>query len=169
MREPHPPIASPWQLAEGQDEGVMWLAWLVRLRWIAIVAQIVTLSFTFRVLDRPVVVVPVLLAAVAALAAANALAIRRVRTGTHVPPEHLLLHLMVDIGEPEPRSIVAGIAEAYEPETIVGRKIVIVANLEPRKLRGLVSQGMVVAASAEGGKPALVGFHEDAPVGARLR
>jgi len=92
-----------------------------------------------------------------------------VRSAEKVKKADRLLHLMVDIGEPEPRSIVAGIAEAYAPESLVGRKIVIVANLEPRKLRGLVSQGMVVAASADGGKPALVGFHEDAPVGARLR
>jgi methionyl-tRNA synthetase len=92
-----------------------------------------------------------------------------VKSAEKVKKADRLLHLMVDIGEPELRSIVAGIAEAYDPETIVGRKIVIVANLEPRKLRGLVSQGMVVAASAEGGKPALVGFHEDTPIGARLR
>ena len=58
-----------------------------------------------------------------------------------------LLHLKVDIGEAEPRTIVAGIAEAYEPEQLVGRKVVIVANLQPRKLRGLDSQGMIVAAS----------------------
>lgn len=80
-----------------------------------------------------------------------------------------LLHLKVDIGEPEPRTIVAGIALAYEPEQLVGRKVVIVANLQPRKLRGLTSQGMIVAASLEGGMPVLAGFHEDVPVGARLR
>jgi methionyl-tRNA synthetase len=80
-----------------------------------------------------------------------------------------LLHLKVDIGEPEPRTIVAGIALAYKPEQLVGRKVVIVANLQPRKLRGLTSQGMIVAASVEGGKPVLAGFHEDIPVGARLK
>jgi methionyl-tRNA synthetase len=80
-----------------------------------------------------------------------------------------LLHLKVDIGEPEPRTIVAGIALAYKPEQLVGRKVVIVANLQPRKLRGLTSQGMIVAASVEGGKPVLAGFHEDVPVGARLK
>jgi methionyl-tRNA synthetase len=80
-----------------------------------------------------------------------------------------LLHLKVDIGEPEPRTIVAGIALAYKPEELVGRKVVIVANLQPRKLRGLTSQGMIVAASVEGGKPVLAGFHEDIPVGARLK
>ncbi len=80
-----------------------------------------------------------------------------------------LLHLKVDLAEAEPRSIVAGIAEAYAPESLIGRKVVIVANLAPRKLRGLTSNGMIVAASIEGGKPVLAGFLEDIPVGARLK
>ena len=80
-----------------------------------------------------------------------------------------LLLLKVDIGEPAPRTIVAGIAEAYTPEPLVGRKVVIVANLQPRKLRGIESQGMIVAASLEGGKPVLASFLEDVPVGARLK
>ncbi len=80
-----------------------------------------------------------------------------------------LLHLHVDIGEAAPRSIVAGIAGAYEPSALVGRKVAIVANLQPRKLKGLESQGMIIAASLEGGSPALVSFLEDAPVGARLK
>ena len=80
-----------------------------------------------------------------------------------------LLHLKVDLAEAEPRSIVAGIAEAYAPEALIGRKVVIVANLAPRKLRGLTSNGMIVAASLEGGKPMLAGFLEDVPVGARLK
>jgi methionyl-tRNA synthetase len=80
-----------------------------------------------------------------------------------------LLHLKVNIGEPEPRTLVAGIAEAYKPEQLLGRKVVIVANLQPRKLRGIESNGMIVAASEEGGKPVLAGFLEDVPVGARLK
>jgi methionyl-tRNA synthetase len=80
-----------------------------------------------------------------------------------------LLQLKVDIGEPEPRTLVAGIAEAYTPEQLIGRKVVIVANLQPRKLRGIESNGMIVAASVEGGKPMLAGFLEDVPVGARLK
>jgi methionyl-tRNA synthetase len=79
-----------------------------------------------------------------------------------------LLRLEVDIGS-EVRQIVAGIAEAYAPEMLVGRKVVIVANLAPRKLRGLESNGMIVAASLEGGQPVLAGFLEDVPVGARLK
>ncbi len=80
-----------------------------------------------------------------------------------------LLHLKVDIGEEQPRTIVAGIAESYPPEEMVGRKVVIVANLQPRKLRGIESNGMIVAASLEGGKPVLAGFLEDVPVGARAQ
>jgi len=80
-----------------------------------------------------------------------------------------LLHLKVDIGEPQPRTIVAGIAEAYTAQELIGRKVVIVANLQPRKLRGIESNGMIVAGSIEGGKPVLAGFLEDVPIGARLK
>jgi methionyl-tRNA synthetase len=80
-----------------------------------------------------------------------------------------LLHLKIDIAEPEPRTIVAGIAEAYKPDQLIGRKVIIVANLNPRKLRGITSNGMIVAASLEGGRPVLAGFLEDVPVGARLK
>jgi methionyl-tRNA synthetase len=80
-----------------------------------------------------------------------------------------LLHLKVDIGEPHPRTIVAGIAEAYSAQELIGRKVVIVANLQPRKLRGIESNGMIVAGSIEGGKPVLAGFLEDVPIGARLK
>jgi methionyl-tRNA synthetase len=80
-----------------------------------------------------------------------------------------LLHLKVDIGEPQPRTIVAGIAETYTSQELIGRKVVIVANLQPRKLRGIESNGMIVAGSIEGGKPVLAGFLEDVPIGARLK
>ena len=80
-----------------------------------------------------------------------------------------LLRIEVDIGT-EVRQVVAGIAEAYAPETLIGRKVVIVANLAPRKLRGLESNGMIVAASVgDKGKPVLAGFLEDVPDGARLK
>ena len=80
-----------------------------------------------------------------------------------------LMHMKVDIGEPQPRTIVAGIAEAYAPEQLLNRKVVIVANLQPRKLKGIESNGMIVAASVEGGKPVLAGFHEEIQPGARLK
>src|SRR5947209_18272696 len=80
-----------------------------------------------------------------------------------------LLRLIVDLGF-EKRQILAGIAKAYEPEKLVGRKVVIVANLQPRKLRGLESNGMIVAASiGDEGNPVLASFLEDVPVGAKLK
>jgi methionyl-tRNA synthetase len=91
-----------------------------------------------------------------------------VKVAERVPKADKLLRLEIDIGT-EVRQVLAGIAEAYAPETLVGRKVVIVANLAPRKLRGLESNGMIVAASLEGGKPVLAGFLEDVPVGARLK
>ena len=84
------------------------------------------------------------------------------------PDADKLLHLTIDIGEAEPRSICAGIVGAYEPEKMIGRKVAIVANLKPRKMRGILSQGMIIAASGDDGHPHLVSFLEDAPVGARL-
>jgi methionyl-tRNA synthetase len=92
-----------------------------------------------------------------------------VRFAERVKNSDKLMHIKVDIGETEPRTIVAGIAEAYTPEQLLNRKVVIVANLQPRKLKGIESNGMIVAASVEGGKPVLAGFHEDIPVGARLK
>src|SRR5271163_645919 len=91
-----------------------------------------------------------------------------VRVAERVPKADKLLRLEIDIGT-EVRQVLAGIAEAYAPETLVGRKVVIVANLAPRKLRGLESNGMIVAASLEGGKPVLAGFLEDIEIGARLK
>ena len=91
-----------------------------------------------------------------------------VKVAERVPKADKLLRLEIDIGT-EVRQVVAGIAEAYAPETLVGRKVVIVANLAPRKLRGLESNGMIVAASLEDGKPVLAGFLEDVPIGARLK
>ena len=80
-----------------------------------------------------------------------------------------LLRLIVDLGF-EKRQVLAGIAKAYEPEKLVGRKVVVVANLQPRKLRGLESNGMIVAASiGPEDTPVLVGFHEDVANGARLK
>jgi len=92
-----------------------------------------------------------------------------VKSAERVKGADKLLHMMVDIGEPEPRSIVAGIALAYSPEQMVGRKVVIVANLQPRKLRGVESNGMVLAASLPDGAPVLAAFLEDVPAGARLK
>jgi methionyl-tRNA synthetase len=96
------------------------------------------------------------------------LRVGEVKVAERVPKSDKLLRLEVDIGT-EVRQVLAGIAEAYAPETLVGRKVVIVANLAPRKLRGYESNGMIVAASVEGGRPVLASFLEDVPIGARLK
>jgi methionyl-tRNA synthetase len=87
-----------------------------------------------------------------------------------VPKADKLLRLIVDLGESAPRQILAGIAAYYSPEEVIGRKIIVVSNLAPRKLRGLESNGMLLAASiGEEGKPVLATFAEDVPNGARLK
>ena len=97
------------------------------------------------------------------------LRVGQVKVAEKVKGADKLLRLEVDIGT-ETRQVVAGIAKAYDPEKLIGRKVVIVANLAPRKLRGLESQGMIVAASlGDEGVPVLAGFLEDVPVGARLK
>ncbi len=96
------------------------------------------------------------------------LRIARVLAAERVPKSKKLLKLQVDTGADQ-RTIVAGIAEAYEPEALVGRTIVVVANLQPAKLMGVESNGMVLAGSIDGGPPVLVGFDRDMPPGARVR
>jgi len=97
------------------------------------------------------------------------LRVAQVKVAEKVKGADKLLRLEVDLGA-ETRQIVAGIAKAYDPEKLIGRKVVIVANLASRKLRGLESQGMIVAASVgDDGVPVLAGFLEDVPVGARLK
>src|SRR5207302_5461000 len=94
------------------------------------------------------------------------LRVAQVKVAEKVQGADRLLRLEVDLGY-ETRQIVAGIAKAYDPERLIGRKIVIVANLQPRKLRGLESNGMLLAASVgDEGQPVLAGFLEDVPVGA---
>jgi methionyl-tRNA synthetase len=97
------------------------------------------------------------------------LRVGQVLTAQPVKGSTKLMHMTVDLAEGQPRTIVAGIAEAYGPADLIGRKVVIVANLQARKLKGIESNGMIVAASVNDGKPVLAGFHEDIPVGARLK
>lgn len=96
------------------------------------------------------------------------LRVARVLVAERIPKANKLLRLEVDLGY-EKRQILAGIAQFYQPEKLVGRKVVIVANLAPRKLRGLESQGMIVAASVGDGAPALASFVEEIEIGARLK
>jgi len=98
------------------------------------------------------------------------LRVGEVKTAERIPKADKLLLMTVDIGEEKPRQILAGIAQYYDPEKLIGRKIVVVANLKPRKLRGYESQGMLLAASVgEEGKPVIATFAEDVPNGARLK
>jgi methionyl-tRNA synthetase len=96
------------------------------------------------------------------------LRVAQILVAERVPKADKLLRLEVDLGY-EKRQILAGIAQYYEPEKLVGRKIVIVANLAPRMMRGLESNGMLLAASLPDGAPVLAGFLEDVPLGARLK
>ena len=96
------------------------------------------------------------------------LRVGRVLTAVAVPKMKKLLHLTVDLGEAQPRSIVAGIALAYSPEQITGKQVLVVANLAPRKVGGIESQGMILAA----GEETIVGLSSldrDAPPGTRVR
>ena len=93
----------------------------------------------------------------------------QIKTAERIVGADKLLKLTVDIGT-EVRQICAGIAQYYEPEALIGRKVVVVVNLAPRKLRGVESNGMIVAASVgPEGRPVLAGFAEDVEVGARLK
>jgi len=96
------------------------------------------------------------------------LRVGKVLAAEAVPKSKKLLKLLVDAGT-EQRTIVAGLAEAYQPDTIVGRTIVFVANLKPAKLMGVESNGMVLAASPDEGKPELLGFDAPPAPGTRVR
>jgi methionyl-tRNA synthetase len=98
------------------------------------------------------------------------LRVGEIKVAERVPKSDKLLRFEIDLGEEKPRQILAGLAEYYEPEKLIGRKVVVVANLKPRKMRGLESQGMVCAASlTEEDTPALAAFLEDVNIGARLK
>ncbi len=96
------------------------------------------------------------------------LRVGKVISAVAIPKKDKLLHLQVDLGEAKPRSIIAGIAEAYKPESLVGAQVIVVANLAPRKMAGLVSEGMILAAGDE----AILGLSaldRDVPPGTRVR
>jgi methionine--tRNA ligase beta chain len=78
-----------------------------------------------------------------------------------------LIKLQIDIGT-EQRQIVAGIAEAYAPEELVGKTIIVVANLQPATLMGEVSNGMLLAASIDG-VPVIATFEKEVPPGTRVK
>ena len=97
------------------------------------------------------------------------LRVARILVAERIPKADKLLRLEVDLGY-EKRQILSGIAEWYTPEELIGRRIVVIANLAPRKMRGLESHGMLLAASnGDNGKPILATFGEDIALGSRLR
>jgi len=100
------------------------------------------------------------------------LRVGEIKVAERIPNADKLLRFEIDLAEEKPRQILAGLAEYYEPEKLIGRKVVVVANLKPRKMRGLESQGMICAASLDddsGPNPALATFLEAVEVGARLK
>jgi len=99
------------------------------------------------------------------------LRVAQIVVAERIPKADKLLRLEVDLGPDFPRrQILSGIAEHYTPEELIGRRIVVVTNLAPRKMRGLESHGMLLAAShGENGKPILATFAEDIALGSRLK
>ena len=96
------------------------------------------------------------------------LRVAKVTAAERIPKAKKLLKLTVDVGT-EVRTIVAGLALAYEPEALVGKSIAIVANLQPRAVMGIESNGMVLAGGGDADKPELVTFAEPPPPGSRIR
>jgi methionyl-tRNA synthetase len=90
----------------------------------------------------------------------------RVIEAEAVPKSHKLLKLKIDLGEE--RTIVAGIAQHYKPEDIVGKNIVVVANLKPTKLMGVESRGMLLASDSDQGLT-LLSFDRPPRIGAKIR
>ena len=96
------------------------------------------------------------------------LKVAKVLAAERIPNSRKLIKMQVDLGS-EQRTLVAGIAGAYEADALVGRTVVVVANLKPARLMGIESDGMVLAASLDGNQPALVGFDQVVPPGTRVR
>ena len=96
------------------------------------------------------------------------LRVAKIVTAENIPKADKLLKIEVEIGENDLRQIVAGIAEYYKPDDLVGRQVLFVANLKPVKLRGVLSQGMLLAATSEDGLLALTTVDTDMPSGSRV-
>jgi len=96
------------------------------------------------------------------------LRVAEIVTAERVPKSDKLLKIEVSLGGEEKRQVVAGIAEHYEPEVLIGKKVLFVANLKPVKLRGVLSQGMLLAATNEDGGLSLTALDRDMPAGSRI-
>lgn len=97
------------------------------------------------------------------------LRVAKIESAERVEGSGKLVRLQVKLGEEENRQILAGIGKAYEPESLVGREIIIVANLEPRMMMGLESQGMLLAATDADGKPVLLIPEKEVEPGSGIR
>ena len=95
------------------------------------------------------------------------LRVARILAAERVEGTDKLLKIQVDLGS-EQRQLVAGIAQVYAAEGLIGKQIVVVANLKPARLRGVESQGMLLAADADG-RPIIATFEEGIPLGTRVR
>lgn len=96
------------------------------------------------------------------------LRVAEVVSAERIPKSDKLLKIEVSLGEDENRQVVAGIAEHYQPDELIGKKVLFVANLKPVKLRGVLSQGMLLAATREDGSLSLTALDRDMPAGSRI-
>jgi len=96
------------------------------------------------------------------------LRVGKVLTAERVEGSEKLLKLSVDLGEGAPRQILSGVAKWYAPEDVVGKQVVVAANLEPRMMMGLESQGMLMAAHGADGEAVLLTAMADVPGGAQI-
>jgi methionyl-tRNA synthetase len=92
----------------------------------------------------------------------------KILAAERVPKSRKLMKLEIDLGD-ERRTLVAGIAEAYEPEALVGRIVPVVANLKPATLMGITSNGMILAANHPGGLPIVLSFEKEPVLGSRIK
>ena len=96
------------------------------------------------------------------------LRVGKITSAERVEGSDKLLKFSVDLGPEGSRAILSGIAKAYAPEALVGKEVVLVANLDPRTMMGMESQGMLLAAHGEGGAPVILMPAADVPPGAKI-
>ncbi len=95
------------------------------------------------------------------------LRIAKVIASERVPGSDKLIKLQVSLGDSE-RQIIAGVGKAYEPESLIGKEIVIVANLDPRQMMGLESRGMLLAATGSDGMPVIITPEKEVEPGSKI-
>ncbi len=96
------------------------------------------------------------------------LRVGRVVAAERVEGSEKLLKLRIDLGGDGARQILSGIAKEYAPEALVGKEVVVVANLDPRKMMGMESEGMLLAAHGEGGEPVILTVEREVAPGATI-